>query len=864
MGSSEVLNGSGVQSAGITSPGDGFMHSNISFKEVRSAGFTSPSDGLMQPSISFGDENLGTHILDDLDSYLEDINDRLTISRKVSDSVIKEVVNAVIKEAAEKLALKELEVQTLNKRLQIYEADADKVKELRFLTVGMDNDGSQFRLQSSFLGTHSEQGRIDVCFGNLSGDAEEQFQRLQKDINNLKEFKMADRTIFGVDSHTVGDHFQGKVDDKWEEVDKTLNMLRVTVNAVFHQVNDMVYLSKTSISEWQQEREFQEEIEAMVIQNSIKSLQQELKIEVCSGEKINQLVNEISSLRQELDFISKSLSSSELGHLPCHGSHESGEECNAVLKDNINQKASSHISLPSSLEENGKLEPKISSLDRMDSAELKHKSSDELIIFFKAEMAKMNRNHESILQEKIEEYFALKRESLKERGPQSLRRDKDFDSLKKKIPEVMSKLDGILKEKKELPVSYEDCMNIRILKDRLDALHSENRLLKNFLANEREEVKHLSSQLSNATDKTSHHSMTEVGLLEEIRKLNCVMEDLKWDVSVREEINICLLRDVVRNFKCDIEDSETKFKLMQDICRIILRGAVKEAEAIMECGVTDSDMEYIIMQEVCGIIHREAFKNAQAAINLIVAEYEKENEQIEETLLETKKSLRLETEEKEQLKREQFSLLILMAEKEKESDSIKSILDLTLKLIGQYEGDISKLDQKLKLEMEKLSVADGERRDLQAVIQEKQATISLLKSKEREHGKEMECIMISIEALSKAVADFKCRLTKNVEQNSLRLEKLTSQCHPLVQRATEIKRTGLAYKQRLERRCSDLQKAESEVDLLGDEVDALLNLLEKIYIALDHYSPILQHYPGIMEILKLVRRELSGETVKLS
>lgn len=36
-----------------------------------------------------------------------------------------------------------------------------------------------------------------------------------------------------------------------------------------------------------------------------------------------------------------------------------------------------------------------------------------------------------------------------------------------------------------------------------------------------------------------------------------------------------------------------------------------------------------------------------------------------------------------------------------------------------------------------------------------------------------------------------------------------------------------------------------QVDLLGDEVDALLRLLEKMYIALDHYSPILQHYPGV-------------------
>ncbi|XP_043701944.1 WPP domain-associated protein [Telopea speciosissima] len=878
---------------------------------LRSVEVTSPSDGLMQPDISFKEgENLGSDILDDLESYLEDIDDSLTISRMVSDSVIKGMVNAVIEDSAEKIALKELEVQTLNERLQFYEADADKVKELRLSTVGMDNDRSQFKLQSSFLGTHVQRGRTEVCFGNLRGAAEEQFQRLQKDMNDLKECKLVGKTMLGVGTQRVGGHIQGNVEDKWEEVDKTLNLLRSIVNTVLDQVDDVVYLSKTSHSEWQQEQEFQEEIEAMVIQNSIKSLQEELKIEVCIGENIKQLVNEISSLRQELDFISKSLFSSESGYLPCHGSHESAEEWNASSKDNINQKASNHISLPSSLQkENGKLEPKSSSLDRMDSAELKHRSIDELIIFFQGEMAIMKRNHESMLQEKTEAYFSLRREFLKERGPLSLRRDKVFDSLKKKIPEVILKLDGLLKEKKELPVSYEDSMSIRFLKDRLDALHSENRLLKDLLANKREEVKCLSSQVSDATDKMSHHSLMEVDLLEETRKLNCVMEDFKMDVSVREEINICILRDVVRKFKCDVEDSDTKFRVMQDICKIIFRESIKDAEAMMEWGITDSDMEYIIMQEVCGTIHREAVKNAQAAINLIKAEYEKENGKIvclEATFLETKKALSLETEEKEQLKQDKLSLLTVVAEKEKlaeeiesamikekkcyelvcqeidqlkdhvnqqerlisesnkESDTTKSKFEEALKRIGQYKGEISKLDQNLKLAMEKLSLAEGERRDLHAAIQEKQATISLLNSKEREQRKEMKCIMISIEGLSKAVADFECRLTKNVEQNSLRLEKLTSQFLPLVQKATVLKRTGLVYKQKLERKYSDLQKAESEVDLLGDEVDGLLNLLEKIYIALDHYSPILRHYPGIMEILKLVRRELSGETVKLS
>ncbi|XP_039168340.1 WPP domain-associated protein-like [Eucalyptus grandis] len=94
----------------------------------------------------------------------------------------------------------------------------------------------------------------------------------------------------------------------------------------------------------------------------------------------------------------------------------------------------------------------------------------------------------------------------------------------------------------------------------------------------------------------------------------------------------------------------------------------------------------------------------------------------------------------------------------------------------------------------------------------------------------------------------------------MRLGTVGSQLSSLRQKAVALKRMGYIYQQRLERTCSDLQKAEAEVDLLGDQVDTLSNFLDKVYIGLDHYSPILQHYPGIMEVLKLVRKELTGES----
>jgi len=59
-----------------------------------------------------------------------------------------------------------------------------------------------------------------------------------------------------------------------------------------------------------------------------------------------------------------------------------------------------------------------------------------------------------------------------------------------------------------------------------------------------------------------------------------------------------------------------------------------------------------------------------------------------------------------------------------------------------------------------------------------------------------------------------------------------------------------------------------QVDVLGDEVDTLLSIMGKIYIALDHYSPVLKHYPGVRkitrqvtEILMLVQKVLKGENI---
>ncbi|XP_057971931.1 WPP domain-associated protein [Malania oleifera] len=860
-----------------------------------------------------GSENLGDDLLEDLDSYLEDLNDRLTISRMVSDSVIKGIVSAVEQEASERIAEKELEMVGLKETLHLYCVGEDKNGSLGFQVPSHKRTSVKQGLPLSFSGTLEEHDRMRQSLNSLRIAAKGQFKNLKKEIDQMRGCSSIKRISSNSELVGLGGILDEKVSGKWMDVDRALQNLKTTLDAVYKQVDDMVYMSKASLSEWQQEKEFQGEVEAMVIRNSICSLQEEFEeklwdqnAQFCGIQIVSWLekFNEISSLRQELDTISKLLSSPEIGHLISHGYESSEEWNNAKRTDHFHRKVSGSL-----WEGNGKHgDSKITLPENLESSQLKHMSKEELFKYFKAEMTKMKRNHESQVQEMTEEYFILKRELFKEREASLLlRKDKEFDVLKKKIPQVISKLEYVLLENEKLPSGCSKGESLGGLKDRLDALLSENRKLRDLLTDKKKEVKCLTMLVSDAAEKKSKHSLAEANYSKMIGNFKCAIEDAHIEAFVSDEVYKCVLREVTGQIRCDTEQSDLESVIMQDICGIIFREAVHDAEAAVECGIGDSDMQSMIMQELCKIIFREAFKDAAAEVNILKTKYVSENDlrmSLEGKVLEVERALKSENEEKERLKQEMLLMALSMEEKDKseleivtalqkekeqfdltsqelhrlreqvsqqqmlisdgskESDLMKSKLVEALVKIDLYEGEISTLNQKLDLTLEEFRETDEKRRVLLGVVQEKQNILALAKTEDCDNRKKLESIITLAHGLLKAIADLECRVMETIKRNSFRLEDSTSQLSSLIQRAIVLRRTGVLYKQRLEKRCSDLQKAEAEVDLLGDEADALLSLLEKIYIALDHYSPILQHYSGIMEILKLIRRELSGESIK--
>ncbi|GAB4829443.1 hypothetical protein Ancab_019114 [Ancistrocladus abbreviatus] len=746
MESAEICDGNDVREAGGGGFVDGPSHVNV---------------GNVQDS-----ENVDGEILQNLDSYLSlEINDHLTISWMVSDSVVKGIVSAVSQEAVEMVSAKELQVAELKEALRLHQ------------------------------------------------------------------------------------------------------------------------LGYESMHEWQFGHELQKQIELMVIRDAIQSLQGRLwdeNVDLCGNETVRckDKFEGMSSLRQELDAIRKSLSSLEVGHLSSQGSLEMDHTQRKVL--------STHVSAPSSLSEgNGKLEEsKINMPENFESSQLKHMTPSDLYAHFRTVITKMKRDHESVVQRLTEENFSLKRELFRERDFSKERgsfppfkKDKDVDILKKTIPDVILKLDHILSGNEILPEICDACRN------RLDSVLCENRHLEDLLVCKDSEMKDLSSKVSKDAEQLSQqHSMVEENLFGQVENLKCSAGDAQLEASISEDVYKCILKELVCQFQSDEEEADVKSAIMQEILGIIYDEAAHKAEATMKQESLDlSDIESLIMQGISGMVLQEVLKGLEGKLKdlkIKCLQYDKHSALLESKSLKMEEELRIADEEGKRLKNEIMVLERRIGEKDKtimeattalekekeQSESANEELTKLMSCTKQQEALIFERNEeleKLKMEIKKLTQKlDQETARCLAVSEEKQNILSLVEANDRENRRLMEWQDHFTLELLKEFDNFECRLAESTEWNILRLDKATFQVSSLIQKAKVIQRTGLLYKQRFEKRCSDLQKAEAEVDVLGDEVETLLDLLEKIYIALDHYAPILEHYPGIMEILKLVKGELSGESTR--
>jgi hypothetical protein len=426
-------------------------------------------------------------------------------------------------------------------------------------------------------------------------------------------------------------------------------------------------------------------------------------------------------------------------------------------------------------------------------------------------MTKMKRHHESKVQEMTEEIFSLKREYLKERGSSlPVRKDKDLDILRKKIAEVILKLDDILVENKKVPSASNNAESLDNMKDRLESLRLENHELRDLLAQKKREIKLLSSQVSDATEKMSQHSLTEVNLLRIITNLKSLIEDTHVETTISEDLHKILLKEFMGQIKCFTKESDLEYDFMEGIYEIIFREAAQNAKSASKLEIEDSDMESIITQGLLEVGLQEAFKEAEEKLGSLNQKYVDENKvrlTLEMEAMEKEKALRMSIAEKEKLDQDIHLLTATIQEKEKlvreSTDALekeKENLELASRELGNLraqtsqqrllisqnseeseiikhdllealdknklcEEEISKLQEKVQLVTENLREATEEKSMLLAVSQEKQ---SLVEAREREHREQLDSIVVLVNGLSRAVTDFESRATKEIKRSSLR------------------------------------------------------------------------------------------------
>lgn len=844
-----------------------------------------------------GGEYLSGEILVNLESYFDDITDRLTVSRMVSNSVIKGMVNAVEQEAAQKIAAKELEIANLKESLQFCNVDIGKIDCLGSCMDKIVPEGKNCSEHWTFDETFLKHDMMMDSLKALRDVADQQLRKLKNGLHGARSSSIR-RINSGSELVGLGGILLEKEDSPgFAHVDRILDGLKVTLDSICLNANSLLMLSKSVLCDWSQERDLKSQIEAMVMQSLIQSIQQEFEQKLwdqsswlSSSQNFDWMekLNHISSLHKDLDAIMKSLPSGE-AQLAAYGSHDADHFHRKVLSNHVTSSTTHQ-------EGNGNLEsPDSDEPESYDAAQLKHLSKEELVGYFNNIITKMRRNHESTVQKLTEELFSLKREYLKERGS-SLphKKDKEFDILRKKIPDIILKLDNILMQKEKLTVVSKDADNFGGLKGSLDNLLSENHHLRDSLREKKSELKRMSFQLSDAAEKVLQHSSAEIKMLKLIGKLQSDLEDAHIGATLQKDVQKCVLAELIGDIKFYTEELDLAILLKQKIYEVIFSGATANVETEQNCKIECFDMESLITQELNEMIFKEtleeikelhliekqkcAYFEAKAVekenelkvvaeqnerlkekisvVAKLLDEKEKEATEVSAALAKEREIHELASRELDSLREERNQQRILASESSNLVDSLNGQLLRALEQIELDKIEILKLNQKLEESLKDLNDANEQRK---IVVAE---SAQLFEAKERELKMQRELVIFNVQGLLKMLTDFEFKVSGQIKENKLRIEDSFSELSSLFKKAKFLKRTGLMYKQKFERTFSDLHKAEAEVDLLGDEVDTLLNLLEKIYIALDHYSPVLQHYPGIIETLTLIRRELSGVSRK--
>ncbi|KAL6857249.1 hypothetical protein ACP4OV_018631 [Aristida adscensionis] len=620
--------------------------------------------------------------------------------------------------------------------------------------------------------------------------------------------------------------------DSWlEEVNSGLHLSRVVTSAVLRGVvSDVEQNVAQTIASKDAE-----------IASLNQKLQQLEKSVLSLPEGRDKRYDEFYSLRQQLDSISKSLLNSEWG---LSGTHHISE----VSEDVIKKRGKEQSSTDGIAKENGCKAPEEEVFG--DPSLLAHLERDGLIAHFNKAMNQMKRQHDSAVQEKTEEIFELKRKLLRNEGPNPwhLRNNKELEHMRKKIEEVISKLDVLLLENKRTTIRIKSDA-FPGPQDKNQGLDSDVQQLQGGATNNEEEPCAIPAQ-------SLDFASVEADRVKHIIRLETDIEDASIATMIREEIEKIVIKEFVNEIRIGLHGYEMELNMKQEVCSIIQNEAVVEA-------ISNIDSSLLKNNEETGCAEAESLlKQKIDKLNLAVdsfAEIVREKEEFVSQIGLEAMEARLDSlcRELDLLRDKVGKQDSYISERSRQFDIIVGRLEQAQQHVEHNNVTLSELKDNFGTISDSVKKLEKQNQALHTVIEEKEKRLTSTVSKDNEFKECMKHVAESMSYFEKFIADQQTIVANKLQHSESRFCLLKEQCQQLAKEGSLLRKKALCYKEISETRGSNLQKAELEVDLLGDEVEALTNLLAKIYIALDHYSPVLQHYTGVMETLNMVKKHIN-------
>ncbi|CAN6196861.1 unnamed protein product [Urochloa humidicola] len=666
------------------------------------------------------------------------------------------------------------------------------------------NSSEPFAAAVSRLHQHLQDANVEVTCAEyldlMNVEVDQRLNKLTEDMRVFKSYNLAHK--YDADSPcTTACHVR-----KLTEIDEDFNSLKVLLVVVFQQIRQMLSLVKASIHDLKWEHELQLEVTGIIIGDCIRGLQDELERKLYEQNSIvdslrknwQETVAQCASIREDLIAISDILlPSEEEPHVPlCR--HESLGNWSDRWKFSFFRKKAyqDHSLSPSEESQNSATQKSLSPSEviseKSDFRHLKGMPRQDMLNYFRSEISKLRRLHELDLQEKTEELFKFKRE----KWSLALKYDVEFEPLRKKFPEVISRFDKIMSYGMAAPTICitSDALDERSkLNGRIDSLYRDNQHLRRLLVEKTKNVQELSRQVSDASRKMSLQYSLEKQLLRQVNNSKEEYEDLYVESTIREEIYQTVIRKLVDSHSNIMEDTAQNFHAKL---------------SSLEATLSEKDKALCLSNE--------------------------ENQKLKEKLSLLEKEHFI-----------QYNQQDLEVNKEESEEMILRDIEMEPHVAPQRTYEISdqdmQYDELIKLN-QTLEVAST---TLKEVETEKLYYSDILGK--REQQEQLDCILVSIMDLSKEFVEIEHKMLEDTKGNEKKTEILNDQCKHMVQQAIILTKKGLWYKQMLDTRRSELRKAESEVDILGNKVNALLSLVQKIYVTLEHYSSVFQHHPVLLD-----------------